>query len=204
MDTSTGRTTRLGRAERRDRILDAATRAFAGAAGYAGVGLGEVAREAGVTRVIVYRHFDSKAELYRAAIDRATARLHDAATGQAGELGTDSVPALVAWAYRDPDAFRLLFRDAPREPEFGAEAAGVRDAMATALRARLPEAATRRLGAAWTDWAARLATATTIDGILAWLEVGAPDPDLAAERILTAVDGVYRVLDSSDVTSNRA
>ena len=49
---------RMARAERREHLLDAATRAFA-RSGFAGTSLDNIAAEAGVTHVILYRHFDS-------------------------------------------------------------------------------------------------------------------------------------------------
>jgi len=48
----------MPRAERREQILAAATVAFA-RGGFAGTGLADIATEAGVTRVILYRHFES-------------------------------------------------------------------------------------------------------------------------------------------------
>ena len=65
---------RLPRAERREQILDAATRAFA-RRGFAATSLDDIAAEAGVSHVILYRHFASKSELYRAVLERACARL---------------------------------------------------------------------------------------------------------------------------------
>jgi AcrR family transcriptional regulator len=106
---------RLRRAERRDQILAAATRAFA-RAGYAATNLDDVAAEAGITRVILYRHFDSKADLYRAVLDRACHRIAD--TVGTDDFGDDALPALLRAAAADPDGFRLLFRYAAREPEF--------------------------------------------------------------------------------------
>ena len=49
---------RLRRAERREQILAAATRAFA-RADFTATSLDHIAAEAGITRVILYRHFDS-------------------------------------------------------------------------------------------------------------------------------------------------
>jgi AcrR family transcriptional regulator len=68
---------RLGRRERREQILAAATRAFA-RTGFAATSLDDVAGEAGITRVILYRHVESKAELYRAVLERAQRRLVEA------------------------------------------------------------------------------------------------------------------------------
>lgn len=56
-----------------EQILDAATRAFA-RAGYSATGLDDVVGEAGITRVILYRRFESKPDMYRAVLDRACVR----------------------------------------------------------------------------------------------------------------------------------
>jgi len=44
-------------------------------AGFTATGLDDIAAEAGITRVILYRHFDSKTELYQAVLDRMCGRL---------------------------------------------------------------------------------------------------------------------------------
>ncbi|HXM54091.1 MAG TPA: helix-turn-helix domain-containing protein, partial [Candidatus Dormibacteraeota bacterium] len=108
---------RLPRAERRDQILAAATRAFA-RAGFAATSLDDVAGEAGISRVILYRHFESKTDLYRAVLDRACARVAGAVGYE--EFRADSLDALLGAASEDPDGFRLLFQHAAREPEFRA------------------------------------------------------------------------------------
>jgi AcrR family transcriptional regulator len=63
-----------------------------------------------------YRHFDSKADLYAAVLDRACQRLEDSAGSD--DFDEQAIPALLRAAATDPDAFRLLFRHAAREPEF--------------------------------------------------------------------------------------
>ncbi|MFE0153635.1 TetR/AcrR family transcriptional regulator [Nonomuraea sp. NPDC059007] len=181
---------RLPRAERRELILAAATRAFARAGGFAPTNLDDVAEEAGISRMILYRHFESKADLYQAAIDRAAGRLHEAATGEGG-LGEHSVPAMVEWAAQDADAFRLLFHHAAREPDFRDEIDQLRAGMVAAVHPHMRELTT---DPEWSRWAAQLATTTVIEAIIIWLDNGRPDPDLAAERILTAVDGAYRAI----------
>ena len=103
-------TPRLRRSERREQILAAATSAFA-RTGYASTSLEDVAAEAGVTRVILYRHFESKADLYRSVLDRAKQRF-DAATG-APEFTDASIDALLSVAAGDPAAFRLLSSTPP-------------------------------------------------------------------------------------------
>ena len=59
---------RLSAAERRQAIIDAAVRVFADGS-YRGVTTAEIAREAGVSEPILYRHFASKRELYLAAVE---------------------------------------------------------------------------------------------------------------------------------------
>src|SRR3954451_2037563 len=54
--------------ERRAQLLVVARRVF-GKAGFHGVSMDEVAKEAGVTKPILYDHFNSKEELYVALLD---------------------------------------------------------------------------------------------------------------------------------------
>lgn len=66
--------TRLPAAERRQAIVDAAIRVFS-ARSYAGATTAEIARQAGVSEPILYRHFASKRELYFACLDAAWAQM---------------------------------------------------------------------------------------------------------------------------------
>jgi len=177
---------RLRRTERREQILDAATRAFA-RAGFTATGLDDVAAEAGITRVLLYRHFDSKADLYRAVLERACHRLEDS-TGS-DDFDEHAIPALVRCAAADPDAFRLLFRYAAREPEF-------RD-LTDSLTAASTDIARRNLASQipdgpWLGWASRLIPALAIEAVIAWLDAGQPDPGRAADRISQAINGVIQ------------
>ncbi len=54
----------------RERILDAAARSFA-VYGYRHSTFEEIARDAGVSRTLIYRHFDNKVDLLRAVRERA-------------------------------------------------------------------------------------------------------------------------------------
>lgn len=181
---ASGPVRRLPRAERRELTLDAATRAFA-RAGFEATGLDDVAVEAGISRVLLYRLFESKVDLYRAVLDRACTRLTE--TVGADDFTGDSIPALLRAASTDPDGFRLLFRYAAREPQFR----GYTDALAAAST----EVAHRHLAAmipepAWADWAARLVPTATVEAVIAWLDAGEPDPDQAADRVAAAVHGI--------------
>lgn len=175
---------RLPRAERRAQIIDAATRAFA-KAGYTPTSLDDVATEAGLTKALLYRHFDSKATLYRAVLDRACTRLAEA-TGS-DDYGDDAIPALLAAAAADPDGFRLLFHHAAREPEFrdliDSITAASRDVARRNLAREIPEGP-------WLDWAASLIPTLTTEAVIAWLDAGQPDPLQAAGRVARAVHAV--------------
>jgi AcrR family transcriptional regulator len=175
---------RLPRVERREQILDAATRAFA-RSGFAATGLDDVAAEAGITRVLLYRHFDSKNDMYRAVLDRALTQLGKSVGPTTGyDAGT--IPALLHAASADPDGFRLLFRHAAREPEFR----DVIDALRTQSREITYGYLDEIPAGPWRDWAARLVPTVTLEAVIAWLDAGQP-PD-AADRVAAAIQGVIQ------------
>jgi TetR/AcrR family transcriptional regulator len=64
--------TRLPAAERRQAILEAALGVFSQGS-YAGATTAQIAREAGVSEPVLYRHFASKRDLYFACLDEAWA-----------------------------------------------------------------------------------------------------------------------------------
>jgi AcrR family transcriptional regulator len=174
----------LSRAQRRDQILTAATEAFV-RAGYAATTVEDIAGQVLVSRVIVYRHFAAKADIYRAALGRACARLEEAVG--TGQFTSDSINALLCAAASDPAGFRLLFEHAPREPEFRADV--------QRLRCRAQSAAHEALAdvvddPGWREWAAALTPKVATEAILAWLNAGQPDADRAAGRIQAAVAGI--------------
>jgi len=177
---------RMRRPQRREQILRAGARAF-GRAGFAATSLDDVAREAGVTRAILYRHFESKADLYRAVLDQAQRRLAEA-TG-APAFTKDSIDGLLDAAAEDPDGFRLLFQHAAREPEFRAQMDELR---AASIGVALEQLAGQIPDPPWTRWAAQLAAFTTIEAVIAWLDAGQPDRGRAARRIRQVVAAIIR------------
>lgn len=183
-DGATQASPKLPRAQRRAQILAAATEAFA-QAGFTATGLDDIARAAGISRAILYRHFDSKAQLYRAVLDRARDHLRRA-VGEPDYTG-QIIDVLLVAAAGDPSGFRLLFHQAAREPEFRADAdrfnAEMIETAHDQLAADIPDSA-------WARWAAQLAPAATIAAITAWLDAGQPDPDTAAARIREVINGI--------------
>jgi AcrR family transcriptional regulator len=65
---------RLPAAERRAAVLDCACRVFSEGS-YRGTTTAEIAKEAGVTEPILYRHFESKCDLYLACFEECWGRL---------------------------------------------------------------------------------------------------------------------------------
>jgi len=163
--------------ERRDQLLEAATRSFA-RNGFEATNLDDIAQEAAISKVLLYRHFDSKADLYRAVLDRSMKHL--ATRVGEDQFTGESLGALLRAAAADPDGFRLLFRHAAREPEFRAEMDRLRAGSVAIARGQLVGLIKDR---AWADWATQLAPTVAVDAVIAWLDAGQPDPEKAAKRI---------------------
>ena len=67
---------RIPRAQREERMLDAALRNF-GARGFRSASMDEIARDSGITKPLLYHYFGSKEGLYQACAERERARLFD-------------------------------------------------------------------------------------------------------------------------------
>jgi AcrR family transcriptional regulator len=183
----------LPRAQRRQALLAAAARAFA-RGGFAATSLDDVAAEAGVSRVLIYRHFDSKEQLYRAILDQTRVLLAEA-TGAPDELGPSSLQALVRVAQDRPDEFRLFFRHAGREPDFRAHADWLRASM---IETTMPYLRTLLSDERLRAWAGELVPTVAIEAILAWLEAGRPAPERAAETIGGVIGSVIDSISQAD------
>ncbi len=112
---------RLPRAERRALIVEAAGRQF-GERGYDGTRLDEVAAAAGVTKPILYRHFDSKKALYLALLarhrdDLATFPALIPAEGTMEERVRVVLDVWLDYVERHAYAWRMLFRDSGGDDE---------------------------------------------------------------------------------------
>jgi len=188
------RSRRLPREQRREQILAAATEAFA-RSGFAATSLEDIAAEAGVARMILYRHFDSKTELYQAVLDRMCARLEAHIEEPVGGFTDASIDGLLEAAAESPAGFRLLFQHALREPDFKERIEKFRvDATAAAfsqISALVPNEALAR-------WAAQLAPVVAIEAVIAWLDTGQPGPASAPGRVRLAVMGVIGAALASD------
>lgn len=125
-DRRHGQNRRLPAAERRKLIEAAAARLFA-RAGYAATTVEQIVTEAGVSKPMLYRHFESKQELQMKLMERRRDEL--AAAALDGFISTEGppeqrLPAMVdAWFAHvevHPDSSRVLFQDAIGDPEIEA------------------------------------------------------------------------------------
>jgi AcrR family transcriptional regulator len=119
--------------ERRAQLLDVARRVF-GTSGFHAVSMEAVAKEAGVTKPILYDHFPSKKELYLALLDADLAVLHDevnkALNSPIGnrERIRASFQAYFDFVDEHAEGFRLLMQETVgNEADFRARVAQVRD-----------------------------------------------------------------------------
>jgi AcrR family transcriptional regulator len=161
---------RLPRTERRAQLVAAAAAAFV-ARGFDGTSMDDVAQEAGVSRLIVYRNFESKTVLYRAVLDSVLLDLADAfAAVDLDEVRARGAAHLVLpVARRHPDAFRLLWRHAWHEPDFADQALFFRRQVTYYAHEMLaPYVADEVI----LGWAGPSAGAHLVDGICRWLDVG--------------------------------
>jgi AcrR family transcriptional regulator len=119
--TTTAPRRRLRAAERRERILAAATEVFA-ESGYYAASMAEIARRAGVVASVIYDHFPSKRELHieligihgDALIERTITSITPASPLAMLQEGID---VYFRGVEEDPFAWRFLFRDPPGDPE---------------------------------------------------------------------------------------
>jgi AcrR family transcriptional regulator len=107
--------TRPTRSERRSAIEQAATRLFA-ERGYAATTVDDIVKAAGLTKPMLYRHFESKQELCIALLERyrdeliaAPLSYFDPAREDRSAHIAEMLDAWLAYIEQHPDAARLLF-----------------------------------------------------------------------------------------------
>lgn len=146
---------RLTAPARREQILDVALEVFA-TTGFHSTSMNDVAEAAGVTKPVLYQHFDSKRALYQALLDEVGSRLlgniakavAEATDGKSQtELG---FRAYFRWVAEDHDAFLLLFGSGSRRDDEFASAvrritAEAADAIAPLIAVEIGEEQRRTL-----------------------------------------------------------
>ena len=126
------RTKRMAAPERRTQLLRAARKAF-GRNGFHGVSMEEVAREAGITKPILYDHFSSKQDLYLALLEADSAalgeRVHTALVDGSGnrERIRQSFQAYFDFVDEHAEGFRLFMQETQSPERVSSGVAKVRE-----------------------------------------------------------------------------
>jgi AcrR family transcriptional regulator len=130
---------RLTADARRRQLFDVALSLFA-ERGYASTTMDDIAEAAGVTKPLVYQHFESKRALYLELMDvfsrELVTRLVKATANAEGprQQVERGFAAYFELMVGNEPAFRLLYgRDAPDDPEFGAALRRVEETIAEAI-----------------------------------------------------------------------
>lgn len=182
----------LKREERRASILRGAAEAFA-RSGFAHTSMDDVGAACGVTKLIVYRHFATKEDLYRAILQRVFDRLGEElaaglASGPPRGLGART---LLVVAREDPAGFTLLWRHAAREPQFADYAAELRELSVAVVR----QLAGLDRGDALLDrWMADALFGWLVEATLTWIDVG--DPGRDDDFVERATEGLRALRDA--------
>ena len=134
-----GPTRRLTADARRRQLFDAALWLFA-EHGYAATTMDDIAEAAGVTKPLVYQHFESKRALYLELMDvfasELVTRIVDATATADGprQQVERGFAAYFALMVDNEEAFRLLYgREAPADPELGEALRRVEETIAQAI-----------------------------------------------------------------------
>jgi AcrR family transcriptional regulator len=171
--------TRLDVEERRRRLLELGTDLFA-RHDYDALSMAAIAREAGISKALLYHYFPSKQAYFVATLEQKAAELAaliapDPALAPAEQL-VASLSVFLRWVEDDGDAYAKLVRGAGSVPEVRDVMEAVREATAGMILAGLPGRpgpARRTAVRAWLWF---------IDGaILDWLE----HRDLTREELHT-------------------
>jgi AcrR family transcriptional regulator len=144
----------------------------------------DVATAAGVSRLIVYRHFDSKEELYDEVVAETAELLKKAFRNSTREHeGQVAVGALLEVARADPNGFKVLWQHAAREPQFAAHADGFRGPTVDFVRALLQRAGLKGVRI---QWAAETLLSLAIDAVTHWVELEPPERDEEFMELMSA------------------
>ncbi len=166
---------RLSAAQRRERVLAAATSEFA-AQGYDGASLRAIARCAGVTTPVVYEHFGSKASLFTAVIqaqaDALLVHWAEPPVGSPEQVFDATMDGIFGWIEEHPDGWRILFTEAPADPVVRATFVAIQDRATASLASIFASLPTLERPAMLDRGRAELAYAeaakSAVNGLAAW------------------------------------
>ena len=192
-------------AQRLELIEQAAIRLFA-ERGFAATTVDDVAKAAGLTKPMLYRHFESKQELAVALMIRARADLIEAplARFQPGMAEPQAqVPAMVdAWfehIERHPHAARLLFTPITGDPEVERVQTELH-ALQTATQVALLRELAPDLDEVETQALATVMRASLAAIALWWLERPTVPREVPVRALMRSFKGIFTALGESPVT----
>ena len=206
---------RLTAAERRRRILDAATQVFA-EQGYEAASVGEIAARAGVVASVIYDHFGSKRDLHVELLRRhGDALIERSIEGVSAETPYELLRASVEAFYRfveyDPFVWRFLFRDPPSDPEIAAAHRSVQErataGIAGLVRVAAPDAdSVLGLPTERAAWMVAKASQEATQGLAEWWWEHPEVPREEVVELLLAVlwDGLGALVERSERFSARS
>ena len=163
--------TRLQVDDRRRQLLELGAELFARHA-YDELSMAAIAREAGISKALLYHYFPSKSDYFQATVAAAAEELGAAApsptrTYPRSEALTASLDAFLGWIEENEMAYRKLMEGATGAAEVRDLVAGVREDTAPAAAGGPSR---RRAAPAGAHRRARLAAATWTRACLDWLE----------------------------------
>jgi AcrR family transcriptional regulator len=179
--------TRLGVEERRRRLLALGADLFA-RHDYDALSMAAIAREAGISKALLYHYFPSKQAYFTATLEQQAAELAarvapDPALSPTDQLAR-SLAAFLAWVEEHGDAYAKLVRSAGAVPDVREVMERVRAGTAEQILAGLPGAPTPERRAAIRAWL------WFMDGaILDWLEHRDLDREALLRLCLRALEG---------------
>ena len=190
----TAKRTRLAPPERRHLIVEAAGRLF-GEHGYDGTRLDDVAAAAGVTKPVLYRHFDDKRALYLALLDRHRQDLGTfaGAIPASGTLDERLRAVLDVWlAYVESHAYawKMLFRDTGGGPEVQAFRLDVHAQARATLVGMIRMLSVKPIPSRELEPLAELLSMGMASVVLWWID----DPAASRQAILDAIARVWHGL----------
>lgn len=193
---------RLRPQERRYLIVEAAGRLF-GEHGYDGARLDDIAAAAGVTKPVLYRHFDDKTALYLALLERHREDLGSfaGAIPARGTLDQRLRAVLEVWLeYVETHAYawKMLFRDTGGGPAIQAVRRGVHARARATLVELIRALSVDPIPLRELEPLAELLSMGQASLVLWWLD----DPAASREAIMDAIARVWHgVLTSGDSSS---
>ena len=190
-----GGSTRLPRAARRAQIIETAAGAFL-KAGFDSTSMDEVAEAAGISRLLIYRNFETKKHLYRAVLasvtDELVAEFEQLDLAEIRRRG-GIVRIMLEIARRHPDAFRLLWRQAAHEPAFVAFSDRFRSVLGEYAETFITMTG-RDIEPRMMPWCATVLAAHLLEGMSSWLDDG--DPSLDDDYVLLQLCGLLALIDA--------